>query len=118
MKDPFEFGKVEKLGAGQGAPHAASLSTSGGAARSAEASAAKAASQQDHVLLSDEVEGAEGSSFGGAVNFGAWSAQSQALESGPSGLQPAAVYGPDGVSGLEPGMQAGGVHKASEPLDP
>ena len=117
MKDPFELGKLEKLGAGQAASHPALASTGGGQALPAGTVAPKAAPQQDHVQLSDEVDGPETPGFDGSVNFGAWSAQAQAPEAGVTGLQPGPVFGLDGVSGLEPGMQAGGVHKASELQD-
>jgi len=114
MKDPFELGKLEKLGAGQAASHSAPPSPMGGQVSLAASAAPNAVPQQDHVQLSDEVEGPDSPGFDGAVNFGAWSAQAQAPEAGTAGLQPGPVFGPDGVSGLEPGMQAGGVHKASE----
>lgn len=128
MSDPFEIGKIDKLGGGSAASSLQSLGGASAASAPASAPAAEQTQSQapagDQVQLSDEAGGSEAASSAGGVNFGAWGGQTQ--EAGASekvgevgdsqapGMQAGAVHGPEGTSGQEPGMQAGGVHNASE----
>lgn len=129
--DPFELGRIDRLGASQAASAPATPAGPGPVPGQASARAGGAAfgapvpEGQDHVLFSDELEGSEHAPGATALDFASWSSQAQ--KSGDlkpagrvpgvqaPGMQPGAVYGPDGISGLEPGMQAGGVHQASVP---
>lgn len=129
-KDPFEISQIDKLGGSQSASQLTSLGAVGqgsGAAASragGQAPGGSAVPLQDHVQFSDEAGEFDGPEFSGAVNFGAWTPQaagSQAQQAAPApadpqapGMRAGAVHGPDGSSGLEPGMQPGGVHNASE----
>ncbi len=120
--DPFEFNKLDKVGSGQPSSAAALPAKPGGVGEQVSnpvtgGATGGAVSQHDDVQLSEEAEGSESAGCGAAINFGAWTPQAPASGSkaaGQAGMQAGAVIGPEGVSGLEPGMHSGGVHNASE----
>ena len=115
--DPFDFNKLDKVGSGQPSSASTPSSRLGSVGGPAAAQApGGAVPSQDDVELSEEAGGVESAGFGAGVNFGAWTAQASPPESKASqaGMQAGVVIGPEGLSGLEPGMHPGGVHNASE----
>lgn len=122
MSDPFEIGKIDKLGGGNSASSLQPLSGGSALASRAGGAAEAAPTQQapagDQVQLSEEAGGSEAAGAAGGVNFGAWGGQAHeathAQDVQAPGMQAGAVHGPEGTTGQEPGMQPGGVHNASQ----
>lgn len=134
MSDSFDIGKIDPLknfnadstiSPQQFTQQAAMARLAEGGSAPAAPAAPASAGHSDAIHMSHEAH--EGASVGGAANLlAAWGSQETSapkapeasnliggfnLQSGPPpGIQGGGVFGPGGITGLAPGMQAGAVY--------